>query len=89
MIIGAGGQRYIPYGITVTGLGSPSWRANSPGDAAEIDAAAASWCSNTVRLQVFQHGLLGPGQSGVEVNRTFLRLIKGEVARACMTAWSW
>ncbi len=63
MIIGAGGQRYIPYGITVTGLGSPSWKANSPGDDAEIDAAAASWCSNTVRLQVFQHGLLGPGQS--------------------------
>jgi len=53
IITGAGGQRYIPYGITVTGLGSPSWKANSPGDGAEIDAAAASWCSNTVRLQIF------------------------------------
>ena len=82
MIIGAGGQRYIPYGITVTGLGSSSWKAHSPGDDAEIDAAAASWCSNTVRLQVFQYALLGPGKSGTNVNRTFLRLIKGEVDTA-------
>jgi len=81
MITGAGGQRYIPYGIVVTGLGSPRWKANSPGDDAEIDAAAASWCSNTVRLQVFQYALLGPGKTGVTVNRTFLRLIKDEVAR--------
>ena len=77
MIIGAGGQRYIPYGITVTGLGSPSWKIHSPGDDAEIDAAAASWCSNTVRLQVFQYALLGPGKSGVKVNRTFLGRIDG------------
>ena len=82
VITGAGGQRYIPYGITVTGLGSPSWKANSPGDGAEIDAAAASWCSNTVRLQVFQYGLLGPGKTGVTVNKTFLGLIEGEVTTA-------
>ena len=82
MIIGAGGQRYIPYGITVTGLGSPSWKIHSPGDDAEIDAAASSWCSNTVRLQVFQYALLGPGKTGVRVNRTFLGLINGEVNTA-------
>jgi hypothetical protein len=82
MITGAGGQRYIPYGITVTGLGSPSWKINSVADDAEIDVAAASWCSNTIRLQVFQFGLLGPGKSGVRVNRTFLGLIKGEVDTA-------
>jgi hypothetical protein len=82
MITGAGGQRYIPYGITVTGLGSPSWKGHSSGDDAEIDAAAASWCANTVRLQVFQFGLLGPGKTGVRVNRTFLGLIKGEVDTA-------
>jgi Cellulase (glycosyl hydrolase family 5) len=82
IITGAGGQRYIPYGITVTGLGQPSWKVNHPGDDAEIDAAAASWCANTVRLQVFQYGLLGPGKSGVTVHRPFLRLVKGEVARA-------
>ena len=82
MITGAGGQRYIPYGITVTGLGSPSWKLNSLGDDAEIDAAAASWCANTVRLQIFQYGLLGPGKNGVNVNRTFLGLIEGEVNTA-------
>ncbi len=82
IITGASGQRYIPYGITVTGLGSPSWLGHSPGDDAEIDAAAASWCSNTVRLQIFQYALLGPGKSGVNVNRTFLGLIKGEVDTA-------
>ena len=81
-IIGAGGQRYIPYGVTVTGLGSPSWKVHSPEDDAEIDAAAASWCANTVRLQVFQYGLVGRGKRGVRVNRTFLGLIEGEVARA-------
>ncbi|MGH3124693.1 MAG: cellulase family glycosylhydrolase, partial [Streptosporangiaceae bacterium] len=82
IITGAGGQRYIPYGITVTGLGSPSWKVHAPGDDAEIDAAAASWCANTVRLQAFQYALLGPGKSGVTVNRAFLRRIEGEVARA-------
>ena len=56
-----GGQRYIPYGIAVTGLGNPRWKLHHSGDDAEIGAAAASWCSNTVRLQIFQYGLLGPG----------------------------
>jgi hypothetical protein len=82
IITGAGGQRFIAYGITVTGLGSPGWKAHSIGDDAEIDAAAAYWCANTVRLQVFQYGLLGPGHTGVIVNRTFLGIIKGEVDTA-------
>ena len=82
MIIGAGGQRYIPYGIVVTGLGNPNWKTHHAGDDAEIGAAAASWCSNTVRLQIFQYGLLGPGKTGVTVNTTFLGLIEGEVTTA-------
>jgi hypothetical protein len=82
MVTGAGGQRYIPYGITVAGLGNPNWKLNSPGDDAEINAAAASWCANTVRLQIFQYGLLGPGQTGVTVNPAFLRRIEGEVTTA-------
>ncbi len=81
-ITGAGGQRYIPYGITVTGLGNPNWKLHHPGDAAEIDAAAASWCANTVRLQIFQYGLMGPGTTGVRVNTAFLGLIEGEVSTA-------
>jgi hypothetical protein len=82
MITGAGSRRYIPYGITVAGLGNPNWKLHHSGDAAEIDAAAASWCANTVRLQIFQYALLGPGKSGVTVNRTFLGLIEGEVTTA-------
>jgi Cellulase (glycosyl hydrolase family 5) len=82
MITGTGGQRYIPYGITVTGLGNPNWKVHHPADAAEIDAAAASWCANTVRLQILQYGLMGPGKTGVSVNTTFLGLIEGEVSTA-------
>ena len=81
-ITGAGSQRYIPYGIVVTGLGNPNWKIHQAGDDAEISAAAASWCSNTVRLQIFQFALLGPGKTGVTVNKTFLRLIEGEVTTA-------
>jgi hypothetical protein len=81
-VTGAGGQRYIPYGITVTGLGNPNWKVHHSGDDAEIDAAAASWCANTVRLQIFQYALLGPGKTGVTVNPTFLGLIEGEVTTA-------
>ncbi|MGH3067051.1 MAG: cellulase family glycosylhydrolase [Streptosporangiaceae bacterium] len=82
MVTGAGGQRYIPYGISVTGLGNPRWKLHHSGDDAEIGAAAASWCANTVRLQIFQYALLGPGRSGVTVNTTFLGLIEGEVTTA-------
>jgi hypothetical protein len=82
MVTGSGGQRYIPYGITVTGLGNPNWKLHHSGDDAEIDAAAASWCANTVRLQIFQYALLGPGKTGVTVNTTFLGLIEGEVTTA-------
>jgi len=82
IVTGAGGQRYIPYGITVTGLGNPDWKVHHLADAAEIDAAAASWCANTVRLQIFQYGLMGPGKTGVRVNTTFLGLIEGEVSTA-------
>lgn len=82
MVTGAGGQRYIPYGITVAGLGNPNWKRHNAGDDAEIAAAAASWCSNTVRLQVFQYALLGPGKTGVTVNPTFLGLLEGEVTVA-------
>jgi hypothetical protein len=43
--------------------------------------SSASWCgSNTVRLQIFQFALLGPGKSGVTVNTTFPGLIEGEVS---------
>src|SRR3984957_16051571 len=81
-ITGGGPPRYVPYGIVVTGLGNPNWKTRHAGDDAEIAAAAGSWCSNTVRLQILQYGLLGPGKSGVTVNKTFLGLVEGEVTTA-------
>jgi hypothetical protein len=63
------GQRYIPYGIVVTGLGNPNWARRQSGDAAEISASAASWCANTVELQVYQLAMFNADGS---VNSTFL-----------------
>lgn len=73
------GRRFIPYGIVVTGLGSPTWAARYPGDAAQIRAAAASWCSNTVRLQVFQGALVSPRYT---VNKTVLADVRADVTLA-------
>ena len=64
------GQRYIPYGIVVTGLGNPNWAEHQPGDAAEITASADSWCANTVELEVFQYAMFNADGS---VNSTLPR----------------
>jgi hypothetical protein len=73
------GKRYIPYGIVVTGLGNPNWAEHQSGDAAEISASAASWCANTVELEVFQYAMFNTDGS---VNSTFLGLVEGEVNHA-------
>lgn len=73
------GQRYIPYGIVVTGLGNPNWAEHQPGDAAEITASADSWCANTVELEVFQYAMFNADGS---VNSSFLGLVESEVSQA-------
>ena len=73
------GQRYIPYGIVVTGLGNPNWARRRPGDAAEITASADSWCASTVELEVFQYAMFNADGS---VNSTFLGLVESEVSQA-------
>jgi hypothetical protein len=75
----AAGKRYIPYGIVVTGLGNPHWTEHQPGDAAEINASATSWCANTVELEIFQYAMFNADGS---VNSTFLGLVKSEVSQA-------
>lgn len=50
----ASGTRYVPLGVTVSGLERPDWRDFTASDTAEISAAAAAWCVNTIRLQVSQ-----------------------------------
>jgi endoglucanase len=78
-ITDSAGQRYVPDGIVVTGLGNPNWAARATGDSAEISASAASWCSNTLELQVFQYGLVNAGGS---INSAFLKLVESEVSQA-------
>lgn len=78
------GQRYIPYGINVTGLAHPllmraQYASTVAGDSAVIQAAAAYWCSNTVRLQIEQDYLIAADGT---VNRPFLAAIQSEVAYA-------
>lgn len=83
-VYGAGGQRYIPYGINVTGLAHPlleraQYTSTVAGDDAVISAAAASWCANTVREQIQQTYLINPDGT---VNKPFLAAVESEAAYA-------
>jgi hypothetical protein len=78
----AGGDRYTPYGITITGI-SPH---DSPGQfpagitdtREQQDAAAAFWCANTVRFGVDQDVVTGRGRKAT----AYLSAIEKVVAHA-------
>jgi Cellulase (glycosyl hydrolase family 5) len=57
-VYSAKGQRYIPYGISLTGLASPRWASRMAEDERGIAAAAGHWCANTIRLQIRQANLV-------------------------------
>ena len=76
-VIGAHGRLFVPYGITVPGLGNSGYRPFIPLDDAKIRATATSWCANTVRLQIGQANLVGLNGKGF--SRSFLRAVEGEV----------
>lgn len=83
-VTGAGGRRYVPYGINVVGLAHPLVERAEvvptvAGDDAVIDAAAGPWCSNTVRLQIQETYLVS--RAGT-VNKPDLAAIEAEVAHA-------
>jgi endoglucanase len=59
-ILERNGTPYVTYGMTVGGLQSGDFAARLPADLREIDAAAQSWCVNTIRLQLQQRYLFGP-----------------------------
>jgi len=79
--------RYIPYGITVTGLAHQNWQDLTTSFRAElrstdhddIDAIANFWCGNTVRMQVGQKNLVG---TTGKVNQAFLAAVISEVQYA-------
>jgi hypothetical protein len=58
-IFGPTHQPFVPYGIVVFGLSSPTWAAAVHGDLAKIHAIATAWHGNTVRLQVAPNYLAG------------------------------
>ncbi|HWF80337.1 MAG TPA: cellulase family glycosylhydrolase [Streptosporangiaceae bacterium] len=76
-VIGAHGRVFVPYGITVPGLGNSKYRPFIPLDDAKIRATARSWCANTVRLQIGQANLVGANGRGF--SRRFLAAVEGEV----------
>jgi hypothetical protein len=79
-IIGAHGERFIPAGLTVSGLANPTYLSTIPIDHAKIRATAGFWCANLVRLQVSQDTLVGG--DGHSFSRRFLHAIEAEVTLA-------
>jgi hypothetical protein len=73
------GKRYIPYGLNVTGLARALSPTTVSSDEAVIQAAALSWCANTVRFQIAQDYLVS---SSGTVDHTFLSAIESEVSYA-------
>jgi hypothetical protein len=79
-VVDGGGNVFVSYGITVPGLQGTNWAGQWGIDLAKISATAESWCANTVRLQLDQDDLLGPGGAGI--NGAYLAAIKSEVLLA-------
>lgn len=76
-VVGARRRVFVPYGITVPGLGISDYRPFIALDDAKIRATATAWCANTVRLQISQANLVGANGKGF--SRPFLRAVEGEV----------
>jgi hypothetical protein len=64
----------------VTGLAHQDYQGHVNDDLKLIDAAAQSWCSNTVRLQVAQDHLVG--ETGSTYSKEFMDAINTEVTHA-------
>ena len=71
--------RYIPYGISLTGLAHANYAGRVAQDEAGITAAADYWCANTVRLQIRQANLVS---AAGHVDHAFLAAITTEVRYA-------
>jgi hypothetical protein len=79
-VLGAYQKPFVSYGITVPGLQGPDWASFTALDLQKITATADQWCANTVRLQLNQDDLLGPGGTGVD--EAYLAAIEAEVSLA-------
>jgi len=79
-IFQANKKPYVPYGLTVPGLAYKDYQDNLSQMSAQIDAAAASWCVNTVRLQVAPYDLIG--RNGHGYSAAFMTALQNEVKLA-------
>jgi Cellulase (glycosyl hydrolase family 5) len=79
LVLDADSKPFTSYGITVPGLQGPDWTSYTVLDLEKINAIADDWCANTVRLQLDQDDLLGPGGT---VNQGYLAAIQAEVSLA-------
>ena len=75
MVYGSTG-RYIPYGISLTGLAHSDYAPRVAQDEGGIVAAADHWCANTIRLQIRQANLVS---ATGHIHKPFLDAITKEV----------
>jgi Cellulase (glycosyl hydrolase family 5) len=68
--------RYIPYGISLTGLAHPNYAPRVAQDESGILAAADDWCANTIRLQIRQANLVS---ATGHIHKPFLDAVIKEV----------
>ena len=91
VVLAGDGKPFISYGTSVPGLvGSPgrgqgydnpkTWAGDYSKDQPKIIATREEWCGNTVRLQVSQDNLLGPG--GKSFYAAYMAAIGKEVSLA-------
>ena len=76
VVVSGSTGRYVPYGISLTGLAHTDYAARVAQDEAGITAAADYWCANTIRLQVRQANLVSI--TG-HIDQAFLAAVTTEV----------
>ena len=79
-VLGQDGEVFVSYGITVSGLQGLNWPKYVKLDLKRIAATSDDWCSNTVRLQLNQDLLLGPG--GTSFDQVYMKAVETEVSTA-------
>jgi hypothetical protein len=81
-VLDSSGHVFTPYGITVYGLSESSWRTNMSSDDSQINATAAYWCANTVRIQVAPANMFSNLAVGSAYNKDFMAAVDAEVQLA-------
>jgi hypothetical protein len=78
-VLNSAGEQYIPYGINIPNLERPLRIHTVRDSERQIQAAATTWCANTVRLQISQALMVAPNNS---IRKPFLDAVEKEVSFA-------